>query len=176
MSTDRKTAATAIATPLLALAIGIAIGCAIWRSEPAETEVVPAASMGNFSPKTLQEFCGHNAVFSDFTKADAALSNGERVQKRVDRLQMAATPLSDRGVICSLTATVLTRRTQPNGDVVESTSDEHMTYIVAVNGESEVVTADFAKALLASKTVRVMASNLGNDGTVVPVVKVAPLN
>lgn len=165
--------AQAIATPLLALAIGIAIGCAICK--PVETIDIPAVSLGQFSQQGLREFCGHSAVFSDFTTPDT-ISNGERVQKRFDRLQMAATPLSDRGVICTVSASVLTRRTQPHGIAVESTTDARMTYIVAVNGDSEIVDEDFAQALLASKSVQAMASNWGNDGTVVPAVKIAPLN
>jgi len=48
-----------------------------------------------------------------------------------------------------------------------------MTYIVATNSDSEIVTEDFAKALLGSRAVQVMASNLGNRDAVVPKIKVA---
>lgn len=164
--------AQTIALPVLTLAVGIAVGCAIWRTESVETQVVPAASLKQFTRQALQEFCAHSAVFSDFIKPDA-VSDGVREQKVIRDLQMAATPLSDRGAICTVSASVLTRRTQPNGNALENSTDAHMTYIVAINSDSEIVSEDFAKALLRSRAVQVMASNLGKDGTVVPKVKVA---
>lgn len=167
----KRNIALAMALPVLTLALGVAIGCAIWRSEPVETEVIPATSLSNFSRETLKNFCAHSAVFSDFMRPDA-MSEGVREQRAIRALQMAAIPLSDRGVICTLSASVLTRRTQPNGNAIDTSGDTRVTYIVAINSDSEIVSEDFAKALLQSKTVQVMASNFGNEGTVVPKVKV----
>lgn len=166
----------AISLPVLTLAIGIGIGIgngyAIWRTEPIETEVIPAASLKTFSQQALEGFCRHSAVFSDFVKPDS-MSDGVREQKYVTGLQMFATRLSDRGAICTVKASILTRRTQQNGSGFERSEDAHLTYLVAINGDSEGVTEEFAKALLRSQVIPVMASNLGNDGTIVPKVKVA---
>ncbi|MCS8413347.1 hypothetical protein N0754_18760 [Pseudomonas aeruginosa] len=167
--------ALTIALPLVSLAVGVGIGCLIWRTSPVETIVLPPESLGAYTQQRLREGCAHNAVFGEFTMSDSML-NGVRVQRRVERLSVEAVPLSDRGIICRLSASVRTRKSQLGGVSLERMADEHMTYIVAINGDSEVVTEDFAKALLTSKTVHVMASNLGNDGTVIPKPKVATFN
>jgi hypothetical protein len=168
----KRNIALLIALPVLTLAIGIAIGCAITRTDTVESQVIPAASLKGFRDQTLNAFCGQTSVYSDFMRSDA-VNESVHTQKLIRGIQMTATPLSDRGLICNLSASVVTRRSQPNGIAVATTAVEHITYLVAINGYSEIITEDFAKTLLKSGAVSAMASNWGNDGSVVPVAKVS---
>lgn len=105
----------AIASTVLALAAGIAVGYAIWHTDPVETQVIPPASLKDFSRRALEDFCGHSAVFSDLVRT-GTVKDGVREQKVVRGFQMIANPLSDRAAVCSVKASIITRRTQQNGN------------------------------------------------------------
>ena len=160
----------AIASTVLALAAGIAVGYAIWHTDPVETQVIPPASLKDFSRRALEDFCGHSAVFSGLVRP-GTVKDGVREQKVVRGFQMIAKPLSDRAAVCSVKASIITRTTQQNGNSMEISGDTHLTYLVALNGDSEIISEEFAKELLNSHVIQVVASNLGNDGTIVPKVK-----
>ncbi len=51
-----------------------------------------------------------------------------------------------------------------------ATTQMNETFLVSVTGESELISEEFAKALSGSRTIRAMASNAGNDGTVMEAV------
>lgn len=159
-----------IVSTVLALAAGIALGYAIWHTDPVETQVIPAASLKDFSRRALEDFCAMSAVFTDLVRP-GTVKDGVREQKAVRGFQMIANPLSDRAAVCSVKASIITRRTQQNGNSMEISGDTHLTYLVALNGDSEIISEEFAKELLRSQVIKVVASNLGNDGTIVPKVK-----
>lgn len=159
-----------ILLPTVAVFVGIGIGKVIWQTVPVETQVIPAPSLRGYSGDALRQLCVHTAVFSEFAKA-GGITDGVREERRLSGLQLAATPLSDRGLVCTASASVLSRTSMPGGTALHSKNDARITFLVAINGDAELISDDFAKALLASKAVGVMASNLGNDGSVVPVPK-----
>lgn len=161
----------AIASTVMAFAAGIALGFPIWHAVPVETQVIPAFSLKDFSRRGLEDFCRGSTVFSDLVKPDNT-KDDVREQKVVRGFQMLANPLSDRAAVCSVKASIITRKTQRNGSAIEMSRDIHLTYLVAFNGSSEVISEEFAKELLHSHVIQVMASNLGNDGTIIPKVKV----
>ncbi|WP_439126357.1 MAG: hypothetical protein ACNJA3_28725 (plasmid) [Pseudomonas rhizophila] len=159
-----------IISTLLGLTVGIAFGYAIRGTDQVETQVIPAASLKDFSRRALEDFCGYSAVFSDLVRP-YTVKDGVREEKVMRGLQMIANPLSDRAAVCSVKASIITRRTQQNGNGMEMSEDIHLTYLVAINGDSEIISEEFAKELLRSHVIGVVASNLGNDGTIVPKVK-----
>jgi hypothetical protein len=156
--------------PTVALFAGIGIGKEVWQTDPVETQVIPAPTLRGYSGDALRQLCVHTAAFTEFANADST-TDGVREERRLSALQIAATPLSDRGLVCTASASVLSRTSMPGGTALHNTKDARITFLVAINGDSELISDDFAKALLASKTVGVMASNWGNDGSVVPVPK-----
>ncbi len=166
-----RSAGLLVLLPAVALFAGIGIGKAIWQPTPVETQVIPAFSLQAYAMDGLRQLCVHTGVFSEFAKADGT-TDGVREQRRLSSLELAATPISDRGLVCTASSSVLTRTSVAGGTALHRERVERVTYLVAFNGDSEVISEEFAKALLASKVVGVMASNLGNDGTVVPVPKI----
>lgn len=157
-----RSIALTIALPLMTLAAGIGIG--IGYAQPAETEVVPAPSFAGQGREMLQYVCVHNAAFSSLAKTEY------REQKTLERLNVQAVPLSDRGVICHVDGVLFTKRYSTTGATATS-EPLQATILVSGTGESEVVTSEFANALRQSATVKAMASNVGNDGTIVPKIK-----
>lgn len=149
------------AVPVLALAAGIAIGIAY--ASPGETDIVPAPSFSDQGAQMLQYVCMHNKAFSALSKAE------RNEQKSLEHFNIHAAPLSDRGVICTVDGVMLTRR---NATTVTS-EPLQATILVATTGDAEVVTREFAEALWRSIAVKAMASNVGNDGTVVPKLKLS---
>lgn len=156
-----------LALPMVTLAIGIAIGTAVARptpieTTPIETDVIPPPSLKNRA--MAQDFCVRSSVFADLSKAD------EHEKKRFDAHNVWVMPISDRGAICIVEGTLITKHGYSESATV-MTKQIKTTFIVAITGESEVVTEEFAKALVRSTVISGMASNKGNDGTVVPKVK-----
>jgi hypothetical protein len=151
-----------LALPMVTLAIGIAIGTAVARPTPIETDVIPPPTLKNSA--MAQDFCVRSSVFADLSKA------GEYEKKRFDARNVWATPISDRGVICTVEGTLITWHGYSDS-VTVTTKQIKTIFIVAITGESEVVTEEFAKTLARSPVITGMASNKGNDGTVVPKVK-----
>lgn len=149
--------------PTLTLAVGIAIGIAVARPDPIETYVIPPPSLKH--SEMAQDFCLRSSVFADLSKA------GEHQQKRVEVRNVWTTPIADRGAICTVEGMLLTKHGYSSGSVAVTTKQIRTTFIIEITGESEVVTEEFAKALVRSPVITGMASNKGNDGTVVPKVK-----
>lgn len=156
--------AIALLAPVVALAIGVVIGYALNR--PVDLEIVPPFSSSSASREMLRGLCTHNAAF-------AKLTEGERYTEKSLRLErLQATAFSDRGVICVVDGTLRTLKNFSPGSI--STIDEkiHQIILVSVTGESEVASEEFLKALLSSRVVRAMSSNVGNDGTAQPKIEV----
>jgi len=152
-----------LALPMLTLVVGVAIGSAVARPVAIETDVIPALSLKHNS-EMAQSFCVRSSVFADLSKSEG------RVQKRIEAFNVWTAPISDRGVICTVEGRLFIKRRYAESATV-TTEQVRTTFIVAITGESEVVTEEFAKALARSPVVGGMASNVGNDGTVVPKVK-----
>jgi hypothetical protein len=148
--------------PMVTLALGTAIGIAVARPDPIETYVIPPPSLKH--SEMAQDFCLRSSVFADLSKA------GEHQQKRVEVRNVWTTPIADRGAICTVEGMLLTKQFYSESATV-TTEQVRATFIIAITGESEVVTEEFAKALVSSPVITGMASNKGNDGTVVPKVK-----
>lgn len=151
--------------PLATLAIGIAIGAAVARPDPIETSVIPPPSLKH--TEMAQYLCMRSSVYADLWKA------GEHEQKRFDVGNVWTTPIADRGAICTVEGSLITKRGYSSGSLTVTTEQIRKTFIIAITGESEVVTEDFAKSLVRSPVITGMASNKGNDGTVVPKVKLS---
>lgn len=149
--------------PMVTLALGIAIGTAVARPDAIETDVIPPPSLKH--SEMAQDFCLRSSVFADIAKA------GEHEQRRFDVRNVWTTPIADRGAICTVDGILLTKRGYSTGSVTVTTEQVRTTFIVAITGESEGVTEEFAKALVRSPVIAGMASNKGNDGTVAPKVK-----
>lgn len=152
-----------LAVPVVALVVGIAAG-SYWN-RPAETQVMPPFSVKNFRSGALDSFCVNSKAFSDLSLATQA------EHKPLGRFNVQATALSDRGVICVVSGPLFTKR-RPADAATVTTEPFKATILVSVTGESEIVTNEFAQALASSPTVAAMASNIGNDGTVIEKVKI----
>jgi hypothetical protein len=110
----------------------------------------------------LDEVCTKNSAYAALTA-----SEGHHERKLITRLQITATPVSDRGVVCRLTGMMIAQQGQV-GSMTFTKEPLQATIIVAVTGDAELVSEDFASALLNSPSIAAMASNVGNDGEVVP--------
>jgi hypothetical protein len=152
-----------LALPMLTLVIGVVIGNSVARPAAIETDVIPALSLKQNS-EMAQSFCVRSSVFADLSKSEG------RVQKRLETYNVWTAPISDRGVICTVEGRLLIKHHYSESATV-TTEQVRTTFIVAITGESEVVTEEFAQELARSPVVAGMASNVGNDGTVVPKVK-----
>lgn len=155
--------ALVLVTGIVAGIAGIAVGKKL--SLPAETEVMPPFSVLHMSSRGLERFCVGSKAFADLSLS----TKGE--QKALEGLELQAVSLSDRGVICAVRGTLFTKRVSAASATIAA-EPLAATILVSVTGESEVITDEFARSLANSVTVKAMASNVGNDGTVIEKVKV----
>jgi hypothetical protein len=164
----KRNFAFALAAPVVTLAIGVSIGYALNR--PVETEVIPPFSSGSAGRDLLSGLCTQNETFAKLTQVDRLVDRHTQKSLRLESLQAKA--YSDRGIICMVDGTLRTLNERSPGTI--STTDEkiHQIILVSITGESEVASGEFIKALLSSRAVRAMSSNVGNDGTVTPKVEV----
>jgi len=162
----KKILLTGTALLLLALGSGVGIGVAIAPSSKHETFTVPPFSVRHQQANLLKGLCTQSDIFRQLEEST------HEAPKRLVNLNVTAIPLSDRGVICHVVGTLQTRVSSNSGTVFSTPLDE--TFLVSITGESELISEEFAKALSGSRAVRAMASNAGNDGTVMEAVNVSP--
>ncbi|MDF9779254.1 hypothetical protein [Pseudomonas baetica] len=157
----------ALAAPVVTLAIGVSIGYALKR--PVETEVIPPFSSGSAGRDLLSGLCTQNETYAKLTQVDRLVDPHTQKIFRLESLQAKA--YSDRGIICMVDGTLRTlNERSPGFNMIDEKI--HQIILVSITGESEVASVEFIKALLSSRAVRAMSSNVGNDGTVTPKVKV----
>lgn len=164
LSRANKVALGAIALSSISLLAGFIAGRMTSTVEQNETMVVPASSMKNLKPELP---CTQNRAFSDFVRGEDI-----HIQSQVTQLHVQTTALFDRGVICHMVGEV------GRADMVRHVSRRerfNIFLMVAATGDSEIISEDLAKALAASHVLSAMASNIGNDGTVVPVPKIGKI-
>lgn len=148
----------------ICLTIGVFAGRAtVEQVPPPETEVIPPFSTKTMGDQLRVSWCVQNKAFSDYSRSD-----DHSVRRDVYTQRVQATPLSDRGLVCSIRGTV-TETYYPAGRVTRTEFNKVL--IVALNGDAEFVTEEFALALSQSPAIKAMASNLGNDGTITPKVR-----
>lgn len=141
---------------------GVAVGRATAMNEQVETMVLPPPSMKNLK---AEQFCTSNRAFSDFVKGDDI-----HIQTHLGQLAVQITAAFDRGVICRMAGEVV-RYNPIRGVGSKRPFDFYV--LVAATGDSQILSEDLAKVMAASPAVAAMASNIGNDGSVVPVPKIA---
>lgn len=145
---------------------GFAAGRATAINEPVETMVLPPPSMKNLLNNLKPEqFCTRNRAFSDFVKGDDI-----HIQSHLAQLAVQITAAFDRGVICRMAGEVV-RYNPIKGVGSKRPFDFYV--LVAATGDSQIMSEEMAKVIAASPAVAAMASNIGNDGTVVPVPKIS---
>jgi hypothetical protein len=166
----KRNFALTLAATLLALAVGVAIGFALNQPEPpAPTEMKPPFTVKSAGNLWLREICARSEAYGSLTK-------GDRNTLRVLRLEdLEATAFSDRGVACLVRGTLRTRVDHSGSSTI---TDEpiHQFILVSITGESELASEDFVKTLIKSNTVKGMASNVGNDGTVQEKFELKPIS
>lgn len=151
----------AIGLATVCLLGGFAAGRASSIDEQVETMVLPPPSMKTLKP---EQFCTRNRAFSDFVKGDDI-----HIQSHLAQLAVQLTAAFDRGVICRMAGEVV-RYNPIRGAGSKRPFDFYV--LVAATGDSQIMSEDLAKVIAASPAVAAMASNIGNDGTVVPVPKI----
>lgn len=163
----KRNFALALAAPVLTLAIGMYIGYTL--KGPVETDVIPPFSSGSAGRDLLSGLCTHNETYSSLTQVDGSIDRHTQKIFRLESLQAKA--YSDRGIICMINGTLRTvDERSPGFNVVDEKI--HQIILVSITGESEVASEEFIKALISSRAVRAMSSNVGNDGTVTAKVNV----
>lgn len=167
MPSPRATVFVAVISAVVA-ACGTALYLSLAAPEAAKIQleqkiaVIPPLSADEFPESRLQETCVRNSAFRSITSSDRL--DGLRLS--FDVRSVRAEPFSDRGVICQIKGRLVTER------VDRSITREEITRVllVSLTGEAEFTTMEFVNQLISSKAVTAMASNVGNDGAVVPAV------
>lgn len=113
----------------------------------------------------LKAMCFRNTAVDEFLNADR-----QRIQRDIVALEVVAKPFSDRGMVCNLVGTLAIHERYGSSRTYRK-EPFNISVAVAITGEAEIVNSEIATALVHSKAVGAMASNVGNDGTIVPVLK-----
>ncbi len=122
--------------------------------------VIPPLSAQDLADSKLQEACVRNSAFRSIASSDRF----EGLRQSFDVRAVRAEPFSDRGVICQISGRLVTERV--GGSITREEISRVL--LVSLTGEAEFASMEFIKQLISSKAVTAMASNVGNDGTVVP--------
>ncbi|MCF5381925.1 hypothetical protein GIW05_00115 [Pseudomonas syringae] len=148
------------AISLLTLGIGLAIGLKLHL--PVETETDPPVSTRTIGGDMQRYLCAQSTALAALSERD----HHTRKNLKIESLQARA--YSDRGIICTVDGIFETVHIRGHDSFVSFKEKTHQMILVAITGESEIVSDEFVEALLKSSTVSAMSSNAGNDGTVRP--------
>lgn len=130
-----------------------------------ETVVVPPLSALKVHNDWLRRACSSSKAFASLVAPAEDLETRTVSEFRPSRV--VAEPLSDRGILCVVEGELLTQT-----PTVRSRGEKiRRILLVAVTGESEEISPEFAEQLQLSLAVKAMSSNVGNDGTLVPAPK-----
>lgn len=167
MPSPRATIFVAAISAVVA-ACGSALFCSQAGKETARIQleqkptVIPPLSAQDLADSKRQEACVRNSAFRSIASSDRL----DGLRQSFDVRAVRAEPFSDRGVICQITGRLVTERV--GGSITKEEISRVL--LVSLTGEAEVTTMEFVKQLISSNAVTAMASNVGNDGTVVPAV------
>ena len=139
--------------------------------QPIETELLAPLSLRNFRQEKLKEVCYRNPAVAGFLSSD-----DRRSWRNVLDVEVSAIPFSDRGMVCKLVGTLGIAEVNASGDLKNYRKEPFsLSVLFAITGEAEIINSELATALPQSRAVSAMASNEGNDGTIVEKMRIKPL-
>nr|WP_228857669.1 hypothetical protein [Pseudomonas syringae]QOQ33407.1 hypothetical protein [Pseudomonas syringae pv. actinidiae] len=102
--------------------------------------------------------CRQSPAFQSLSSTPDDEAAIPKVRREVILSNIEALPLSDRGIICRISGTVVTvRKTSLGYTKTEEALDRYI--VIAMSGESEIVSENFAKELMKSSAVKAMSAN-----------------